>query len=176
MTDNEKPNSLDTSAGAVGETQPIQIGVLAQYVKDLSFENPNAPLTLQKVGEGKPQIDVSVNVNAKKLGDEQFEVDLQITAKAAQGGTAAFVVELVYSGIFGARNLPQEAVQPFLLIECPRLLFPFARRIIADATRDGGFPPLLLEPIDFAALYRHQMAKQQQAGAPQPEPANQTVN
>lgn len=170
--------------GAVGEGQQVQVGVIAQYVKDLSFENPNAPGVFQKQEGAKPQIDVNVNVNARKLGDESFEVDLKITANAKQGDDTAFVVELVYSGLFGARNLPQESLQPFLLIECPRILFPFARRIIADATRDGGYAPLLLEPIDFAALYRQHLAQQQsQSGAQKPADgevastsAEQTIN
>ncbi|MDA5192373.1 protein-export chaperone SecB [Govanella unica] len=161
--------SEDTTNGsgaqpAVGETaddQLIQVGVLAQYVKDLSFENPGAPASLQKLGEVKPQIDVGVNVNARRVADDRFEVDLQITAKALQDNDPAFLVELLYSGIFAAVNMPDEALQPFLLIECPRILFPFARRIIADVTRDGGFPPLLLEPIDFATLYRQHLAQAQ---------------
>src|SRR5690606_16479121 len=103
---------------------------------------------------------------------EQYEVDLKITAKATQGDTVAFMVELLYSGIFGARNLPKEALQPFLLIECPRMIFPFARRIIADVTRDGGFPPLLLEPIDFAALYRSKLQESQQGAPAQPQTVN----
>jgi len=170
MAETEKGNGAATEQqAAVGETQQIQVGVLAQYVKDLSFENPNAPRVFQNQGDKKPQIDVNVNVNARQLGEENYEVDLKITATAKQGDDTAFVVELMYSGLFGARNLPRESLQPFLLIECPRILFPFARRIIADATRDGGYAPLLLEPIDFAALYRHHLAQQQQqqAGADQ---------
>jgi preprotein translocase subunit SecB len=163
----ETENGNGAAAGEqkpVGEGQQIQVGVIAQYTKDLSFENPNAPGVFQKQTESKPQIDVNVNVNARKLNDEAFEVDLKITANAKQGEDTAFVVELVYSGLFGARNLPEESLQPFLLIECPRILFPFARRIIADATRDGGYAPLLLEPIDFAALYRQHLAQQQNQG------------
>lgn len=162
----------------VGEEQAIQIGVLGQYVKDLSFENPNAPMSLQKMGEDKPQIDVGVNVNARKLADDRFEVDLKVTAKARQGEEPVFLTELVYSGIFAAKNMPNEALQPFLLIECPRILFPFARRIVADVTRDGGFPPLLLEPIDFAALYRQHLAQQQkqQQAAEDGVPSGQAVN
>ncbi len=170
----ETVNGQDNRA-SVGEEQAIQVGVLAQYVKDLSFENPGAPGNLQKVSDAKPQIDVSVNVNARKLAEERFEVDLKITARAHQDEQTVFLSELVYSGIFGARNMPDEAVQPFLLIECPRILFPFARRIIADVTRDGGFPPLLLEPIDFAALYRQhllQQQRQQQEGAANDQPVN----
>ncbi|MEX1147322.1 MAG: protein-export chaperone SecB [Sphingomonadales bacterium] len=164
----EKENGQDAAAaqqGAVGEGQQVQVGVLAQYVKDFSFENPNAPAIFQKQSDQKPQIDVNVNVNARKAGEETYEVDLKMTASAKQGDETAFMVELVYAGLFAARNLPQESLQPFLLIECPRILFPFARRIISDATRDGGFPPLMLEPIDFAALYRQHLQQQQEQTA-----------
>lgn len=154
-------NTTDGQA-PVGEAEAlIQVGVIAQYIKDLSFENPNAPQTLQKLSEARPQIDVGVNVAARPLADDRYEVDLKITAKATQDDQPAFVVELLYSGLFAAVNLPQDALQPFLLIECPRILFPFARRIVADATRDGGFPPLLLEPIDFASLYRQHLDQAQ---------------
>src|SRR5690606_15947181 len=149
----ETVNGQDNRA-SVGEEQAIQVGVLAQYVKDLSFENPGAP---------------------GNLAEERFGVDRKITARAHRDEQTVSLSELVYSGIFGARNMPDEAVQPFLLIECPRILFPFARRIIADVTRDGGFPPLLLEPIDFAALYRQhllQQQRQQQEGAANDQPVN----
>jgi preprotein translocase subunit SecB len=142
------------------DDQPMpQVSILVQYAKDLSFENPNAPMSLQ--ASGQPKIEVNVAVNAKRAGDGVFEAELKITAKATtEDGGTAFVVELVYAGLFGLTNVPDEALEPFLIIEAPRILFPFARRIIADATRDGGFPPLMLDPIDFGSLY---MA-QQQAG------------
>ncbi len=159
--------------GQTPNADQAQLGIIAQYVKDLSFENPNAPNSLQKLGETKPSIDVSVNVNARQLGENVYEVDLKISATAKHEETPAFVVELVYAGLFGVKNLPKEALQPFLLIECPRILFPFARRVAADATRDGGFPPLLLEPIDFATLYRQH--QEQQKGQPT-APASETVN
>lgn len=164
MAETENGNGAAVAQGAVGEGQQVEVGVMAQYVKDLSFENPNAPQIFQKQAENKPQIDVNVNVNARKVAEERYEVDLKMTASAKQGEETAFMVELLYSGLFGVRNLPQESLQPFLLIECPRILFPFARRIISDATRDGGYPPLMLEPIDFAALYRQHLQQQQQAG------------
>lgn len=137
------------------DTQP-QVGVLAQYVKDLSFENPNAPRSLQNLGQAQPQIEVNVNVNVRKLGDDVYEVDLKIEAGAKHGTETAFVVDLLYGGLFGVRNLPEENMEAFLVVSAPTLLFPFARRVIADATRDGGFPPLMLEPVDFAALYLQQ--------------------
>ena len=128
------------------------VQVHAQYVKDLSFENPEAPNNLTNQTD-PPNIEVSVDVGARNLTSRQFEVELRITANAKTGDTKAFVVEVLYAGVFTLHNTAQEKLKQVCLIECPRLLFPFARRIVADATRDGGFPPLLLEPIDFAALY-----------------------
>jgi preprotein translocase subunit SecB len=145
-----------------GEDSAPQVGVIAQYVKDFSFENPNAPLVYQQ--QEQPQIDVQFNIGSTVIGDEVFEVTLRIEARASMGEMTVFNVELLYAGLFGIRNVPEDQLQPFLLAEAPRLLFPFARRIVADATRDGNFPPLMLEPIDFAALY---LAQQQGALDPQ---------
>lgn len=159
----------DTIPGADagnGQAPQLQFSILAQYVRDLSFENPGAPGSLQL--QQQPKIDIGVDVQARRLPDDRFEVELRIRASAA--GTDAkpvFVAELVYSGLFLIRNAPEDALQPLCLIECPRVLFPFARRIIADVTRDGGFPPLLLEPIDFVALFRQHMARNQAAQAQQ---------
>ena len=152
-------NGLDTAAA----TGP-QVSILTQYVKDLSFENPNAPASLQM--ETQPRIEINVNVNARRAGDDLYEVELKIEARAHNGDTTAFVVDLLYGGLFGLRNLPEEALEPFLVVEAPRILFPFARRIVADATRDGGFPPLLLEPIDFGSLYMAQQAQLGEGGTP----------
>jgi preprotein translocase subunit SecB len=135
-----------------------QVSILTQYVKDLSFENPNAPASLQ--AETAPRIDINVSVNAKRGGENVYEVELKISAKAMTGDSVAFVIDLLYAGLFGLSNVPDEALEPFLIIEAPRIIFPFARRIIADSVRDGGFPPLMLDPIDFASLY---MAQQQGA-------------
>ena len=173
MAENENgENAPVETPEQAGQEVPVQVGILAQYVKDLSFENPNAPASLQKLAEAKPSIDVSVNVNARQVGEDVFEVDLKINAAAKHEQESAFIVELLYSGLFGAKNLPQDALQPFLLIECPRILFPFARRVVADATRDGGFPPLMLEPIDFASLYMQHLEQQKNESAP----TDQTVN
>ena len=147
-------NGFDTG----GDALP-QVAIITQYVKDLSFENPNAPGSLQV--QSQPRIDVNVGVNARKAADEVFEVELKISAKADVDGNAAFMVELLYAGLFGLKNVPEEALEPFCIIEAPRILFPFARRIIADAVRDGGFPPLMLDPIDFGQLY---LAQQGQVG------------
>jgi preprotein translocase subunit SecB len=130
-----------------------QVSILAQYVKDLSFENPNAPASLQQ-GTGQPKIDINVNVTVKKQGEDVFEVELKLTSSAVfENGKTAFIAELLYGGLFGLKNVPEEHLELFLVVEAPRQLFPFARRILADATRDGGFPPLMLDPIDFAQLY-----------------------
>jgi preprotein translocase subunit SecB len=139
-----------------GVTDAPQVGVLAQYVKDLSFENPNAPQSLQAQQQAQPQIEVNVNVNARKLGDDVYEVDLKIEVAAKQGATVTFMIDLLYGGLFGVRNLPEENLEAFLVVSAPTLLFPYARRVISDATRDGGFPPLLLEPVDFGTLYLQQ--------------------
>jgi len=148
--------AADHDAGTPDVSGQPQVSILTQYVKDFSFENPNAPASLQMTTQ--PRIEINVNVNAKRAGDDLYEVELKIEAKATNDDMTAFAVELLYAGLFGLRNLPEEALEPFLVVEAPRILFPFARRIVADATRDGGFPPLMLEPIDFGSLY---MAQQQ---------------
>ena len=151
MSDTSNPGSNEA---AVQSPQP-SLRVMAQYIKDLSFENPHAP---QSLGEGKaPEIAVSVNVNARPLGGSDFEVELKLEAKGSHGEKAAFMVELAYGGIFRIENMPQDVMQPLMLIVCPRLLFPFARQILADATRNGGFPPLMLEPIDFGQIYQRRL-------------------
>ena len=150
---------------AAGEDAAPQVSILAQYVKDLSFENPNAPQSLQNANGNAPRIEVNVNVGVRRVAEEAYEVDLRVEATARQEAMKAFQVELLYSGVFGLKNVPEEALEPFLLVEAPRMLFPFARRIVADATRDGGFPPLLLDPIDFAALYMQQRSQANGAAA-----------
>ena len=150
------PDQLDAGAAS-------QIQVLAQYVKDLSFENPAAPMSLQSQ---KPALEVGVDVQARGLGIDQYEVTIRIRADAKAATQTIFVCEVSYAGVFVLKNIAQENIQPILLIECPRQLFPFARRVVADTTRDGGFPPLMLDPIDFLTLYRAQLA-QQKAQAPQ---------
>jgi preprotein translocase subunit SecB len=144
---------------ANGEDTGPQVGLVSQYVKDLSFENPNAPAVYQ--WQTQPQIEVQFNIGTNKLGDEFFEVGLKIEVAAKVDNNTAFAVDLLYGGLFGIRNLPEEQLQPFLLAEAPRLLFPFARRIVADAIRDGGFPPLVLDPIDFGQLYMQRAAQMQ---------------
>jgi preprotein translocase subunit SecB len=135
------------------ELPPLQVNV--QYIKDLSFEVPGAPRIFGELTEA-PEISVQVNLNAEPLQESVFEVVLQLTVRARLGEKTAFIVDLSYGGVFTV-NVPPEHLQPMLLIECPRLLFPFARNIIADQTREGGFPPMMLQPIDFVALYRNRL-------------------
>ena len=139
-----------------GEDSMPQAGIISQYVKDMSFENPNAPAVYQ--WQGNPRIDVQFNIGTAQLNDEIYEVTLQIDVTATAEQTA-FKCELVYAGLFGLRNIAEEQLQPFLLAEAPRVLFPFARQIVAQAVQNGGFPPLLLDPIDFGALYMQQAAQ-----------------
>ena len=149
-----------TETLANGEDTSPQAGVLSQYVKDLSFENPNAPAVYQ--WQGQPQIDVQFNIGSGQVADDAYEVVLKIDVKAMSADKVAFQVELAYAGLFALRNIPEDQMQPFLLAEAPRILFPFARRVLADTVRDGGFPPLMLEPIDFGQLY---IAQAEQAEA-----------
>ncbi|MGH6899549.1 MAG: protein-export chaperone SecB [Geminicoccaceae bacterium] len=148
------------------QTNAPRLLIQSQYVKDLSFENPRAPASLQP-GQARPEIQIRVDVRARQLEAERYEVSLQLHVEAKAEGDTAFMVELTYGGVFGLLSIPQESLQPLLLIECPRLLFPFARRVVADATRDGGFPPLLIDPIDFVTIYRRR--QQQARTAPQAE-------
>jgi len=142
------------------------LNALVQFTKDFSFENPNAPRSLGPQ-EKQPNISIQVNVNAKQLADTDFEVNIMLEGAAGEGADTLFKFELDYAGIFRLQNIPAEQQHPVVMIECPRLLFPFARQIIAEAVRGGGFPPLYIDPIDFAALYQARMAevgKQQQGG------------
>ncbi len=166
-------NGAAAANGAAGESQPSQqaqagvpqLRVLAQYVKDQSFENPNAPQSLAAVqGQKGPDVSINVDVKARDMGNGAYECLLHISASAKRDDQTLFIAELVYGGLFGIDNVPAESMQQVLLIEAPRTLFPFARRILADMTRDGGFMPLLLDPVDFSALYRQQMAQRQAKG------------
>jgi len=160
MADSNEAAKGNGGAATTEEQTAPQMGILGQYLKDLSFENPNAPNSLAL--QGQPQINIGVNVNANQLGENDFEVSLEIEAKAEHEDKVVFNVEMTYCGIFRLQNIPQDALGAVVLVECPRMLFPFARRILADATRDGGFPPLLLDPIDFAAMYAQRAAQAQQ--------------
>lgn len=147
-----------------------QFNMLAQYIKDLSFENPNAPTSLENPGEN-PNIEVGVNVSGSKLGEENFEVVLNISVSAKSSDTSIYEIELAYAGLFKLVNIPEEAMEPLLLIRCPDLIFPFVRRLIVDLTREGGYPPLMLNPFDFESLYinnRERIAETAQDGETQP--------
>jgi len=144
-------------AGAQPQDQP-QLSMIAQYIKDLSFENPNAPRSLMAGGQ-QPQINIQINVEGKPLSDTDFEVTLRLEAKAELNEELMFGLELDFAGLFRFGNVPPEAMNAIVLIECPRLLFPFAREIVATTVRNGGFPPMLLDPVDFAALYRQRMSQ-----------------
>ena len=164
MSDTSQPGAAgaDPSAQTTGSTtQRKRIISRSQYIKDLSFENPYAGQ--QFTTENPPKIDIAVGVTGRRVSEDQQEVDLSITAKATLGDKPVFVAELTYSGHFTITGLPVEQVEPALLIECPRLLFPFARRIIADCCRDGGYPPLMLEPIDFAQMYMNRKQEEKTA-------------
>ncbi len=146
--------------------QPPNIRILAQFIRDLSFENPRAPDSLGMAGAG-PQMDVGVEMNARGRPDGFFEVDLKLTASAQKDGAALFHCELLYGGLFQINGVAQEDMELVLMTECPRYLFPFARQIIAEMSAQGGFPPFMLDPIDFAALYLAQKGQLPQ-GMPAP--------
>ena len=150
--------------GTVEDTAP-QLNALVQYTKDLSFENPNAPRSLGPQEKG-PNIAIQVNVNARQLSETDFEVSLMLEGSAGEGADTLFKFELNYAGVFRVRNFPADQMHPVVMIECPRLLFPFARQIVADAVRNGGFPPLYIDPIDFAGLYRQRVEGQTSPIAP----------
>jgi preprotein translocase subunit SecB len=154
-------------AQASGAEAPPQLNVLAQYVKDLSFENPNAPRSLQQQ-QAAPSINIQINVNAKPLAGNEYEVELKIEGRAEAASLFLFSFDLLYAGVFRIVNVPQENLHPVIMIECPRLLFPFARETIATATRNGGFPPLMIDPVDFVSLYRQKVGEGQPQAAPAP--------
>lgn len=143
--------------GTNGGNAGPRLNVVGQYVKDLSFENPGMP----SAPPGRPQIELNVDLQARQMDEQHYEVELKLRVNAQSEGRPLFLLELVYSGLFQLQNVPEEMRQPVLLIEAPHIIFPFARRIVADVVRDGGMPPLLVEPIDFAALYR---ARQSEIG------------
>jgi preprotein translocase subunit SecB len=147
----------ETGNGAGAAAANPRFSILAQYTKDLSFENPNAPRTLGPQ-QNAPNLSVQVNVNARQLAEADYEVSLMLEGGANQGSDTMFKFELNYAGVFRVENFPAEQVQPVVMIEGPRMLFPFARQIIADAVRGGSYPPLYLDPIDFHSLYMQRLA------------------
>jgi len=154
----ETPTDLAGAAESVATQLAPQLGIESQYIKDLSFENPlgpNAAAALRK----QPQVEVELSTAARELSEGRYEVTIMVRGQAKVDNSAVFIAELTYGGVFSLQNVPSNAIKPVLLIEGPRMLFPFARNIVAEVTRDGGFPPLLINPIDFVQLYREQHMK-----------------
>ncbi len=154
-------NGGDGPAPGAPENAP-SLSVLVQYSKDFSFENPNAPHSLLQQQQ-QPQIGIQINVNPRQMSNTDFEVELKLEGKAEHSGNVLFAFDLNYAGVFRLMNIPQENLGPLLMIECPRLLFPFAREIISTAIANGGFPPLMLHPVDFVGLYQRKLAEMQAA-------------
>ena len=157
---------IPAANGADAPAQAPRFSVLVQYIKDLSFENPNSPRFLGPQAN-PPQINIQINVNARQIAPTDYEVSLTLEGGAGSGAETMFKFELNYAGVVRVENFPADQIQPFVLIEGPRQLFPFARQIVAEAVRGGGYPPLFLDPFDFQALYMQRMAGQQ----PQPTTA-----
>src|SRR6185436_19247159 len=153
-------NKNDGRQAPQPQQQQANLSVLAQYVKDLSFENPGAPQSLRS-RQSAPTINISINVHGGQIVNNEVEVELKLDVRAVDGETVLFAIELVYAGLFRLTNIPPDAVQQLMMIQCPQLLFPFARQIIADASRNGGFPPLMIDPVDFISLYRQRVAEMQ---------------
>ena len=165
----QEPASAGNGSGDLGSAP--QVSILAQYTKDLSVENPSAPQVYQ--WQVQPNLEVQFNINVQAAAEDVHEVGLKIEVSARSDNGVHFVVDLTYAGLFGLRNIPDDALQPFLLIEAPRLLFPFARQIVADAVTNSGFPPLLLDPIDFTSAYMAQVQAQQGTeGVPSETPSD----
>ena len=158
----EQEPAAGSNGSGEGMMEP-QISIIAQYTKDLSVENPSAPQVFQ--WQTQPTLDVQFNIGVENVGEDVQEVTLKIEVSARSESGVHFVVDLSYAGLFGLRNVPQEALPAFLLIEAPRLIFPFARQIIAESVTGAGFPPVMLDPIDFAAAYMAQAQAQQEGGA-----------
>jgi preprotein translocase subunit SecB len=155
-------NGSPAPSPSAQQQAPAQLNVLGQYIKDFSFENPNAPRSLTPT-QTQPAINIQINVLVQQLAATDYEVALKLEGKADSAGTVLFAFDLTFAGVFRVQNVPQETLQPIVMIECPRLLFPFAREIGANAVRNGGFPPLLLDPVDFVSLYQQRTAQTQPA-------------
>lgn len=175
MAENETPKPEATGAAPAEQQKAPQISIAGQYIRDLSFENPEAPKSIQS-NMTTPQFNVGINVGVKKQEDDVYAVELSINAKAEREEGVLFSIELIYGGLFRVVNVTEQQLPLFLMIECPRLIFPFARQIIASVTQSGGFPPMLMEPVDFAQIYRQNLQRMAQsqaaAAAPAPEKTN----
>ena len=163
MAEDSKAGETNGAAAAAAAQPRLQI--LTQYVRDLSFENIAAQKGL--VSDGKPDIKVQVNIDAQQRPSDRYEVVLKLKIESKLAETPVFILEVDYAGLFLIQNVPTEQLHPLLMIECPRLIFPFLRRIVSDVTRDGGYPPLNLDQVDFLALYRAELARRQAAEKPQ---------
>lgn len=172
-------NPTPDAAAAIDPAQAPSFGIVGQYIRDLSFENPNAPASLLP-GTVNPGSNVNINVQVKKQADDVYAVELGLNVKTERDGKVLYALELVYGGLFRIKNIPENQLGPLLMVEGPRLIFPFARQVLATTIQAGGFPPLLLEPVDFLALYRRNLAaaaeKQKQAAANGATEAAPTVN
>ena len=163
MADDNSGASEGNGAAPAEEAAQPKLQFLTQYIRDMSFEN----IAVQKGGatEGKPDVQVQVNIDAKKRAEDRYEVALKLRIDSKINDTPVFILELDFAGLFTIENVPADQLHPLLMIECPRLLFPFLRRIVGDITRDGGYPPLNMDNIDFIQIYRNEMARQQAAKA-----------
>ncbi len=163
MTEADKGTN-GQSDGEKQATPPVQVKVMGQYIKDLSFENPNIGKLLKEPGDN-PNLQLAINVTAQAVDKDLYESAIDFNAQATNKLGLVYEIEVIYAGLFKVQNIPPQALEPFLLINCPTILFPFLRRIVADVSREGGFPPLLLDPFDFAQLY---MRRQQELAANKP--------
>jgi preprotein translocase subunit SecB len=168
----DENSASPTPAGSNNAAPGPSYNLIGQYIRDLSFENPGAPGSIL-AGGASPKFSVSINVSVKKQSDDVYAVELLLNAKAERESTVLFNVELAYGGVFRVRNVAENQLAPLLMVECPRLVFPFARQVLANTVQQGGFPPLMMEPVDFQALYiqnlRNLQAQQQKAGGAPPE-------
>lgn len=165
----ETPAAPPAGAPAPGASGQPMLNQVGMYMRDLSFENPGGPQSLLS-GGGAPKFNVSINVGVKKQTDDLYAVELTFQAKTERDNAVLFNIELIYGGIFRLRNIAEKDMAPALMIECPRLIFPFARQVLANVTQAGGFPPLLMDPVDFVQIYRQNLAniaaQQKASGAP----------
>ena len=169
--------SDETQGGTPAQDAAPSMNMVGQYIRDLSFENPGAPASIM-AGGGNPAFNVSISVGVKKQSDDMYAVELTLNAKANREAVVLFNVELVYGGVFRLKNVPEVQLSQLLMIECPRLIFPFARQVLASVTQQGGFPPLMMEPVDFASIYRQNLQKlaAQQGTAPAAPVEPETLN
>ncbi len=168
MAETDPPSAAPGAAPSETPGPPPQVRILAHFVRDLSFENVGA--IEGTAAEGAPEISVQVNLDGQSIGEDRYQVNMKLTAKAVTGEHTRFMVELDYAGIFSISNVPEDHIHPMMFIECPRLILPFARRVVADATRDGGYPPLMLDNVDFATLYRQKLEQLREEKRQQEQP------